>query len=124
MEKEEDINEVPLEDLVSLLKEPPLLDRITSGKNFLKRNEKVSFYTLKRGYNASLERVINLGKKTRQIAFRSFLRRYKSYFEGDYDLLDSLNNENLEYVISSLQFDGEVRKNRFFIPGDVSNLDQ
>jgi len=43
-----------------------------------------------------LERVVRVEEKKHPLAFRDFLKRYESYFKGDYELLDSLDNESID----------------------------
>ena len=74
-------------------------------------------------YN-SLEKVIDFKGKNLPIVFRTFLKRYYSYFEEGYSLLDGLNNESIEYVVGSLQFDKNLNKYKRFLPKYYSNETQ
>ena len=113
--------EVSLEEIVYLLKNPPLIERISFGGKLLNKSEKKKFSLIKKGYWESLERVVKSEKKKLPLVFRDFLRRYESYFKGNYDLLDSLDNESIGYVIGHLEFEKHVQENRHYIPEETSN---
>ena len=116
--------EVSLEELVYLLKNPPLIERISSEKKILTKSERKKFSMIKKGYKESLERVVRAEKKKLPLVFRDFLKRYESYFKGNYDLLESLDNESIGYVIGHLEFEKNVQKNRYYIPIETSNITQ
>ena len=114
--------EYSLEDLVCLLKNPPLFERILLEKNFLTKEDKKKFSSIKEVYNSSLWKVINSEREKLPIKFRSFLRRFDSYFGDGYSILGSLDSESIEYVVGSLQFYENLQKHRNSIPMYGSNL--
>ena len=92
------------------------------GKNLLTKSERKKFSLIRKGYAESLERVVRAEEKKLPLVFRDFLKRYESYFKGNYDILDSLDNESIGYVVGHLQFEKHMQQNRDFIPMEVSNL--
>lgn len=113
-----------LEEVVEILKMPPLFKAVSLGEVVLERSERNKFPVIKKGYTESLRRVVACEGKKVPLVFRSFLRRYNSYFGKDiYPLLDDLDDESVVYIVGSLRFEENLRTYRHFLSKPVVDLD-
>ncbi len=110
-----EVVELPVDYLVHLLVNPPLFQKASRGRNFLKKGEKRKIPAIKRDYVASLERVVKIVKKRRPRAFKDFLARYMEYFGEESTALECLTNQEVGYVLDALQFDKIMQEKKRFI---------
>lgn len=108
--------ELSLEEIVQVLKKPPLFQGIEDGVFTLMHSAVKKFPVVKKGYTNSLTKLIESSEKERSFMFKSFIRRYSSLFGDElYPILDSLNRENIEYIIGYIKFEKNLKKHKNFL---------
>jgi hypothetical protein len=109
--------DVSLEEVVRLLKIPPLIQEISSGRLFLEDSQKYKFPLIKKSYKDSLDRVVCSQGENAVQAFRIFIKRFDSYFGKQiFEYLDSMDRESVDYVLGSLKFENHLEKFKSRIP--------
>jgi len=109
--------EISLEEIVSLMRTPPLVRRIFDGELVLVPSDVEKFNLLKKSYDNSFKKIISSKSPNSYLEFRHFLRRYDYFFgENLFKFLDNLGNKSIDYVIGSIQFEENLKNHRHFVP--------
>lgn len=116
--------ELCLEEIVQVLKKPPLFQGVEDGVFTLMRSAVKKFPVVKKGYTDSLTKLIESSEKERSFMFKSFIRRYSNLFGDElYPILNSLSKENIEYVVGYIRFEKNLKKHKNFLVQDGLDLE-
>ncbi|MFH1365412.1 MAG: hypothetical protein ABIH28_02420 [archaeon] len=112
--------EVSLDEIVALIKVPPLIRKIFNGELILVPSEREKFGLLKKSYDDSFKKIISSRGSISYFEFRHFLKKYDYFFGEDiFNFLDNLGNKSIDYVLGSLQFEENIKKHKCFISKNI-----
>ncbi len=108
--------EVSLEEIVSLIKLPPLTREFYNGSLILISSEKKKFKLLKKNYEDSFKKIISSKNTDFSIEFRHFIKRYDYFFgEEVFNVMNNLNKRSIEYIVGTLKFEENMKKKEPFV---------